>query len=181
MNLAIIGMRGVGKSNISRRIALLTKRPALSTDLLVEYESGTPIAEFVAQHGWREFRELEYLVVQRVSALQGVIVDCGGGVVVELDDNGDEGYSDRKVAALKAGGPVVWLQGDIERLAAKSAGDPSRPVLDPRRAAVDLMHRRLPYYERAADLVVDVEGKRRSQVATEIVQWAHDLQVPGMD
>lgn len=170
-NLSIIGMRGVGKSNISRRVALLTKRPALSTDVLIEYESGLPIPRFVAERGWRAFRDLEYEVVRQLSGLAGVIIDCGGGVVVDLSDDGTEVYSERKVAALRSGGPVVFLKGDLERLAAKTAGDPARPVLDEQRSALELMRRRLPFYERAADLVVDVEGRRRPQVATEIVEW----------
>jgi shikimate kinase len=49
-------MRGVGKSNISRRLVFLTKRPVLSTDLLVEYETGYTIPEYVADHGWGSFR-----------------------------------------------------------------------------------------------------------------------------
>ena len=40
MNLILIGMRGVGKSNLSRRLAVLAKRSVLSTDLLIEYENG---------------------------------------------------------------------------------------------------------------------------------------------
>lgn len=172
MNLSIIGMRGVGKSNISRRIALLTKYPALSTDVLIEYESGLPIPRFVAEHGWREFRELEFQVVQRVAALDGVIVDCGGGVVVDLDDDGGEIYSERKIDALKGNGPVVWLKGDLERLAAKAAGDPNRPVLDQQRSALEVMRRRLPFYERAADHIVDVRDRRRPQLAVEISEWA---------
>ena len=52
MNIVLIGMRGVGKTNIARRVCFLTKRPVMSTDVLVEYEVGLPIPELVAQQGW---------------------------------------------------------------------------------------------------------------------------------
>lgn len=177
MNLALIGMRGVGKSNISRRLAFLTKRPVLSTDLLIEYETGMTIPEFVHHHGWTTFRTRELAVVERIGAMDRVIVDCGGGVIVDREpDTGQEVFSDRKVAALRDRGPVVWLRGDIDRLAAKTATDPNRPPLDAQRDAAEIMRRREPFYERAADVVVDVEGRKRSIMALDLaLQFAPEL------
>lgn len=169
MNVALIGMRGVGKSNISRRLAFLTKRPVLSTDLLIEFETGISIPEYVADHGWPSFRSRELAVIERIGAMDRVIVDCGGGVVVDVDpQSGTEVFSDRKVEALRGRGPVVWLRGDIDRLAAKTASDPGRPVLDATRSAAEVMHRRVPFYEAAADVIIDVDGRKRSQLAVDL-------------
>lgn len=177
MNLALIGMRGVGKSNVSRRLAFLTKRPVLSTDLLVEYETGMSIPDYVTHHGWQSFRTRELAVLERIGAMDRVIVDCGGGVIVDLDpQTGQERFSRRKVAALRDRGPVVWLRGDIDRLAAKTADDPNRPALDAQRDAVEIMRRREPFYAEAADLIVDVEGRKRSTMALDLaLQFAGDL------
>lgn len=168
MNIVLIGMRGVGKTNIARRVCFLTKRPVMSTDVLVEYDSGQPIPAFVEQHGWSAFREAEYEVVRKLAALDGLIIDAGGGVLVDLDDDGKEVFSHRKVDLLKSGGQIVFLSGDIERLAAKVTGDPRRPVLDARTPAADLMRARLPFYRAAADWVIDVEGRQRGDIAGEI-------------
>ncbi|HEY9163469.1 MAG TPA: shikimate kinase, partial [Magnetovibrio sp.] len=133
MNIVVIGMRGAGKSNVSRRLSVLTKRTVLSSDTLIEYENdGQTIAEFIATNpgGWRAFRELEYQVVKKIANMDGVIVDCGGGVIVDLDENGDEVYSQRKVDALKENGVVIWLKGDIKRLVEKVKNKPERPTLD---------------------------------------------------
>ncbi len=177
MNVAIIGMRGAGKSNVSRRLGFLTKRPVLSTDVLVEYETGMTIPAYVAAHGWSSFRTRELAVIERIAAMDGVIVDCGGGIVVDLDPaTGDEVFSERKVRALRDRGPVVWLRGDIDRLAAKTAADPQRPRLDATRDAADIMRRRLPFYEQAADHVVDIESHKRSVMALDLaVRYADDL------
>lgn len=170
-------MRGVGKSNISRRLGFLTKRPVLATDLLVEYETGQPIPEYVADHGWSSFRDKEFAVLQRIGAMDNVIVDCGGGIVVDVDvDTGTEFLSERKIDALRSRGPVIWLRGDIERLVAKTATDPNRPTLSETTAAGDLMRRREPFYREAADVVLDVEGRKRSAMALQLaLQFATEL------
>lgn len=171
MSLSIIGVRGVGKTNIARRVSLLTRLPVLSTDVLVSYDNdGLSIPQMVAADGgdWRRFRDLEFAVIDKLSRMHGLVVDCGGGVVVDLDAAGREVYSRRKVALLKAAGPVVWLTGDIDRLAAKVAGDRRRPALDATRSAAEVMRQRVPFYERAADITVDVEGRDPGEIAEEL-------------
>lgn len=167
MNIVLIGMRGVGKTNIARRVCFLTKRPVMSTDVLVEYETGMTIPEYVAGHGWPAFRDAEFMVAQKLGHLDGIIVDAGGGIVVDLDE-GHEVFSARKVDLLKTKGEIVFLRGDIDRLAAKVRNDPTRPTLDARRSAADLMRVRLPFYEAAADWTIDVEGKDREDIANTI-------------
>jgi shikimate kinase len=164
-------MRGVGKSNISRRLCLLTKWPVLSTDLLIEYENGgKSIQEIMAENNgdWRAFREMEYGVLQKIVCFDQIIIDCGGGVIVDVAEGGSEVYSERKVELLKANGRIVWLKADIERLAAKVKGDQTRPTLDETRSAQEVMQRRLPFYQRAADIVMDLEARGRRKTARRI-------------
>ncbi len=171
MNIVLIGMRGAGKSNISRRLSFLTKRPVLSTDLLIEYENGgRSIPEIIAatDGNWQLFRQMEFEVVQKLSVIDNAIIDCGGGIIVDVADDGSEVYSERKVDLLKANGQVVWLKGDIECLAAKVKGDQRRPTLDEARSAQEVMQRRMPFYQQAADIVLDIEGKRRRKIARKI-------------
>lgn len=181
MNIVLIGMRGVGKSNISRRLSLFTKWPVLSTDLLIEYENGgKSIQEIIAGNGsdWRAFREMEFQVVQKIANFDQVIVDCGGGVIVDLADDGSEIYSERKVNLLKENGQVVWLKDDIEYLAAKVKGDQRRPTLDETKSAEELMRRRIPFYEEAADLVIDIEGRGRRKTARKLYQKIFQQDLP---
>ncbi|MCG8426223.1 MAG: shikimate kinase [Chromatiales bacterium] len=169
MNIVLTGMRGAGKSSLSRRLSVLTKWPVVSTDLLIQYEAkGKSIAQIVADNGWHNFRELEYQVVQKVAQLNNVIIDCGGGIVVDLDTEGNEQYSSRKIDLLKQNGQIIWLKGDIARLAAKVKNDQERPTLDQLKSAEELMERRLPFYKEAADDVVNIEGKKKRQLSKEI-------------
>ncbi|MEZ5184410.1 MAG: shikimate kinase [Candidatus Nanopelagicales bacterium] len=169
MNIVLIGMRGVGKTNIARRVGFITKRPVMSTDVLLEYDTGLSIPDFVEQRGWQAFREAEYQVLRKVTALHGMIIDAGGGIVVDLDGD-TEVYSRRKVHLLRTGSTIVFLKGDIERLAAKVHGDATRPTLHTSRSTIELMRDRLPFYERAADVVIDVENRPRREIAEEIAR-----------
>ncbi len=183
MNLVLIGMRGTGKSNLSRRLSVLSKRPVLSTDLLISYDNGgRAIADILATHGgdWRAFRDMEYAVIQKTTALDGLIIDAGGGVVVDVDETGAEIYSQRKMEFFKKKGLVIWLKGDIPRLAAKVASDGQRPALSAQHSAEEVMHRRLPFYERAADRVVNIENRSRKKLALEIYEmFASDVRLDG--
>ena len=177
MNIIIIGMRGAGKSNVSRRLAVLTKRTVLSSDTMIEYENGgKTIAEIIHDnHGdWRAFRDMEFEVVTKIAAMDGVIVDCGGGVIVDLDRDGNEVFSKRKVEALKKSGAIVWLKGDIKRLVEKVKNKAERPTLDETRSTEELMRRRLPFYEKAADITIEIDGKKRPELAEDIVKLFAD-------
>lgn len=170
----LIGGRGCGKSSIARRIKRINKRFTLfELDALIRYEAGgMTIPELVRDQGWRQFRELEYRVVKQVSAFpSGALVDCGGGVVVDLDQDGNEVFSERKVEALKRNGLVVYVQRDIDYLLDKIAGDADRPPLSDNASFTEIMARRDPWYRQAADLVI--KGKRHSKqaLAERILTW----------
>lgn len=168
MNITIIGMRGAGKSNVSRRLSVFTKRPVFATDTMVEYESGgVPIARLVATEGWPAFRELEYLVLEKVLRLDGIIVDGGGGIIIDLAD-GREVYSERKASLLRQSGPVIWLRGDVERLVRKVEAKGDRPPL-PTEDLMAMMRARQDFYRAAATHTIDIEGKRREDIALEIL------------
>lgn len=177
MNINLIGMRGVGKSNVARRMSVLTKMPVMSTDTLITYETGMSVPEFVAAHGWTQFRERELEVLTKLAPLSGIIVDCGGGIMVDLDADGHEVFSFPKVEMLRDGGPVVWLRGDIARLAAKTIGDADRPELDSRRSAEAIMRAREPWYEQASTWQITVERGQR-QAAAEAITDHYQLRPP---
>jgi len=82
---------------------------------------------------------------------------------VDLDGDGEEVYSDRKVQALKQNGlvvyvrrPVEYLEHRIRRKEEKAGGSNSqRPQLSASKSFQRIMDRRGPWYEEAADLVLD--------------------------
>jgi shikimate kinase len=172
MNIVLIGMRSCGKSNISRRLSVYTKRAVLSTDVMISYENqGDSISTILEKNGsdWRVFRELEYLIVKKIVTQDNLIIDTGGGVVVDLDQENNEVYSQRKVDLLKENGLIIWLKGDISLSVNKTSNNPNRPILNKEISDFDLMQKRLPFYQESADIIINIDGKRRKEIAHEVM------------
>ena len=158
-NLAIIGGRGCGKSSICRRLFAHDKRfKLLSLDDLIVYEESKSIPEIVSENSWQYFREVEFQCCAKAANAfsEFTLIDCGGGICVDLDEEtGEEIYSERKVNALKATAMIVYIKRDADYLASKIAGDSNRPTLSETNSFKEIMERRGPWYERAADLILD--------------------------
>ena len=102
--LILIGGRGCGKSALCRRLVAADGRFTLySLDDMIVEEAGMSIPDIVDTRGWAWFRDLEYDVcvkaarLAREDASGWTLIDAGGGVVVDLDEHGNETYSQRKV------------------------------------------------------------------------------------
>ena len=171
-NLVLIGGRGCGKSSIAKRLARCNRHFMLfSLDALVRYEAGAAsIPEIVAREGWRGFRARELAVVRKMAAFEGgALIDAGGGVVAELDDEGSERYSEEKVDALRRHGRLVYLRRSLGYLEERIADDDGRPALSSGESFRAIMERREPWYRRAAHRVVECGERPKSEIAAEIL------------
>ncbi len=111
-------------------------------------------------------------MVEKVTAFErGALLDCGGGVVVDLDERGDEKYSERKVARIRRHGLVVYLQRETEYLIGRIADDPDRPPLSDTQSFSDLMTRRDPWYRAAADCVLDCGDRTKTELVEAVLDW----------
>lgn len=92
--------------------------------------------------------------------MSNIIIDCGGGILVEAAPNpqAEELFSDRKTGLLHGSAQIVLLKRDIDRLIEKSLESHSRPELDnPKGGYPEIMRRRMAWYEREADYILDME------------------------
>jgi shikimate kinase len=173
-NLVLIGGRGSGKSSLAKRLARTNRHFMLfSLDAMVRYEAeGASIPEIVSREGWSGFRARELAVVEKVAAIEGgALVDCGGGVVVELDRDGNERYSARKVDALKRHGRIVYLRRSLDYLEDRAEDDEDRPTLSGAESFRQIMKRREPWYQRAADHEIECGQRSKGALAREILDW----------
>lgn len=172
INIALVGPRGVGKSKIARRLAKLTDRPVLSTDAIAVYElGGNTIADFVQENAsdWRPFRDLEFRILEKLQNAKGMILDCGGGILFDVDENGNEIPSIRKIQLLRSIAEVVFLDNDLEDLVAKVAGDSTRPDLSLTESYRAILERRIPTYKSAAHFRLHLEGMKKEDAAKRIL------------
>src|SRR5918992_4471934 len=116
-HLVLIGMMGVGKSSVGRRLALRLGRQLLDTDKMVEDEAGSTVAEIFAAEGEAAFRALEAAAVRKALETQPyAVIAFGGGAVLDPITRGLA----RQLAL------VVWLQAPAREPARRGSG-PVRP------------------------------------------------------
>ena len=173
-HLALIGGRGCGKTSTAACLAASHRALRLLDLDALTLEAGgvNSVTQIVNQGGWRAWRDLEYGVLQR--ALQdppGALVDCGGGIVVDLDAEGREVLSERKVALLRSRCRVVYLRCDADLLWSRIAGDPGRPAVSADESFQALMARREPWYLEAADRVIEADALSPEELARQIGAW----------
>jgi len=173
MKIAFIGGRGSGKTTIAQAVAEKLGRKLWVMDDLICYEAdGLSIPEIVKKHSWLYFRDLEYKVIQKLSGFEDIVIDCGGGVVTDLDQKGKQIYSKRKVAALKKNSIVIWLVVPPDVACKRIGDDPNRPSLSGNKTALEemaeIINLRTPWYKKAADYSFDTNKMSVGEIVFEI-------------
>ncbi|TGM32213.1 shikimate kinase [Leptospira biflexa] len=172
MNIILIGARGAGKSKVSRSLSKQSEIPVVSTDSVAVYETGgIPIPKFVENNGWKAFRELEYSILQKLQNANGIILDCGGGILFDLDESGNEVLSERKLDLLRKIGRIVYLERGIEELVEKVKGDKTRPDLSKITTYRSILEKRLPVYQEAAHFKLNLTKLSKEEAAEKILDW----------
>jgi XRE family transcriptional regulator, aerobic/anaerobic benzoate catabolism transcriptional regulator len=150
--LALIGLRGAGKSTLGARLGQGMKIPFIELDGEIEKEMGMPLGEIFSLYGQSGYRAIERRVLERVlDEHKNAILSIGGGVVSEKETY-DYLLSNCYTVWIKAR-PEEYMarviaQGDL-RLMAGSA----RAMEDLRR----ILEAREPLY-RKADMYLDTSG-----------------------
>src|ERR1700761_268109 len=119
-SVVLVGMMGVGKSSIGRRLATRLGLPFIDADTEIEKAAGMSIADIFARHGEGDFRSGEARVIARLLHGGPQVLATGGGAVMNPDTR----------AAIKAQAVSVWLSADFDvlmRRIAKRKND--RPML----------------------------------------------------
>ncbi|MGD8976063.1 MAG: shikimate kinase AroK [Gammaproteobacteria bacterium] len=161
VSVFLIGPMGAGKSAVGRRLAHLLKRDFLDTDDEIERRTGVDIPFIFEKEGEAGFRRRERQVVAELSALPGIVLATGGGVVLDEANRRD----------LTVSGTVVYLHASVDQQLKRTRRGRGRPLLeteDPRQRLEDLMTIREPLYRAMADYVVDTNGRKVTAVAEEI-------------
>ncbi len=142
--VAIVGMRGSGKTNLAKRMSKALSLPQLDTDQVIEGRVG-PLDSYIEQHGWPAFRAAEEEAVE-TSLRPGTIVSLGGGACESAKTRG----------VLKERAIVVWLhatvEGTVERLKNVKKKRPALTDLSLEEEVTTTLERRNPQYKEVATI-----------------------------
>lgn len=103
--IALVGLRGAGKSSIGKKLAGRLDLPFFELDALIERAAGISLAEVFAIHGESYYRRLELETLQTfLREHPASVIATGGGIVTNAD----------AFALLKRSTRVVWLRATPE-------------------------------------------------------------------
>ncbi|MEO3997842.1 helix-turn-helix transcriptional regulator [Mesorhizobium sp. CAU 1732] len=84
--IALIGLRGAGKSTLGRLASASLSVPFTELNAEIEASSGMPVNELMALYGQEGYRRLERQSLERVAASQdAMVLAVAGGIVSEPD------------------------------------------------------------------------------------------------
>jgi XRE family transcriptional regulator, aerobic/anaerobic benzoate catabolism transcriptional regulator len=150
--IALIGLRGAGKSTLGAKLAHEFSVPFVELDREIEKDTGMPLAEIFAFYGQSGYRAIEKRTLERVLRDRDrLILSIGGGVVSEK-----ETYD-----FLLSRCFTVWIKAQPEEHMSRviAQGD-FRAIAGSDRAMEDLrriLEVREPLY-RKADFTLDTSG-----------------------
>ena len=162
-HIALLGLRGAGKSSVGPLLAQRLAVPFIELDSCIEAASGLSLGEIFQMHGELYYRATERAELARLFAGEPCIVAVGGGIVSD----------EKNYTSLQQHARTVWLRAAPEdhwhRVIAQ--GD-TRPMADNKQAFADLrriLAEREPLY-RQADVVVDTSQRALADVVDEVAQ-----------
>lgn len=173
--IALVGLMGVGKSTVGRRLAKRLGLPFADGDIEIESAAAMTVSDIFAELGESEFRAGEARVMKRLLEGPRMVLATGGGAILNPETR--DLLRDRAV--------TVWMRADLATVAQRVQRRDTRPLLrgrDPLKALTAMAEVRYPVYA-TADLTVDVTGGAHAQAVEAIVEAleahfaAHDPEV----
>jgi XRE family transcriptional regulator, aerobic/anaerobic benzoate catabolism transcriptional regulator len=152
MRVALIGVRGAGKSTLGSRLSAETNIPFIELDREIEKDTGMPLAEIFSLYGQSGYRSIERRTLERViHENERAIISVGGGMVSEK-----ETYD-----CLLSNCCTIWIKAQPEEHMSRvmAQGD-FRVMAGSDQAMEDLrriLEAREPLY-RKADVCLDTSG-----------------------
>jgi XRE family transcriptional regulator, aerobic/anaerobic benzoate catabolism transcriptional regulator len=161
--VALVGLRGAGKTTLGRRAAEQLNMPFVELDREVERASGMELSEIFATHGQGMFRRLERQCLETVVArFERAMIATGGSLVTEP----------ATYDLLLSTCFVVWLSATPdEHMSRVLAQGDLRPMADGPQAMDDLkaiLESRTPLYAKA-NAEVMTSGKSEAEALATLV------------
>ena len=160
--IALVGLMGVGKSSVGRRLASALALPFRDADSEVEAAAGRSVADIFAELGEPAFRDGERRVIARLLDQGPHVLATGGGAFMNPETR----------SLIKSKAVSVWLKTDLDVLARRVARKNTRPLIadrDPMEVLTAQAEARYPVYGEA-DVVVETGDAPHHQTVDQVIQ-----------
>lgn len=159
-NIILIGMAGAGKSTIGPVLARLSKKSFIDTDDLIAVQTGMALQDYLNRVGRVQFQQQEEQTLLTIT-LDNHVIATGGSAI----------YSNAGMKHLKATGPLVLLEVDLETLEQRVNNPDSRGLVNPEAGSFrDLFYARRRLYHRWADIRINAASGSPEDIARSILK-----------
>lgn len=165
-SIVLVGIMGVGKSTIGKRLSQYLDIEFVDADKEIEKAAGMSVQDIFDQFGEEAFRTGEQKVIKRLMGEGQKILATGGGAFMNENIRKD----------IEDGGVSVWLNADIDILMKRVQRRADRPLLkteDPEATMRALLEERNPIYA-LADVKIESRTVSRDVIAGEVVDLLAD-------
>jgi XRE family aerobic/anaerobic benzoate catabolism transcriptional regulator len=169
--VALVGLRGAGKSTIGAKLAAHLRVPFVELDALIEKEAHLSLAELFSLHGEAYYKRLAYDILLKLFAQHEPVVTAVGGSIVTDSETWN---------LLKRRSHTVWLKASPEDHWKRVLGQgDTRPMQNRTSAMVELrsiLAARSPLYAEAAqtiDTSATSPSKTVRTIAAALIQHPH--------
>ena len=155
--VVLVGLMGVGKSTVGRRLAALLNWDFVDADDEIEEAAQRSVGEIFEEFGEAYFRDGERRVIARLLEESSGVIATGGGAFVDPETR----------SLILERGVSVWIDCDIETLVERTGRRDTRPLLktgDPREILTRLLEERRPFYSQAHIRVESRDGPHMQTV-----------------
>lgn len=163
--VTLVGLMGVGKTTIGRRLAARLGLPFVDADAEIEIASGMTVSEIFERFGEDYFRQGERRVIARLVDGPPKVIATGGGAFMQPETR----------ALILERTLAVWLDADIATLVERVRRRDHRPLLkdkDPAVVLAELAAVRNPIYATAPIRVNSREAPHEATVAAIVAALA---------
>ena len=172
-NIFFIGFMGSGKTTVSAAFGKAYNRPVLELDDEIVARDGRSVRQMFEESGEEYFRDWESRMLREITAGNGTIVSCGGGIVIREEN----------IRVMKQNGFIVLLKATPETTLERVKNEKTRPILNGHMNVEyieQLMNKRASAYQAAADVVVVTDGKSVEQVVRDVYESIHRAGQPSV-
>lgn len=168
-NIVLLGFMGTGKTTVGKILAKKLKKKLVDLDSEIEKEAGMKIKEIFEQHGERKFRELEVEITKKYSEERGLVLSCGGGVVLNIIN----------LARLSENSDMFLLTATPSEIVKRVRDDSDRPLLGQdeekkKNAIKRILESRKGIYTATGATEIKTDGLSPEKVTDKIIECLGD-------
>jgi XRE family aerobic/anaerobic benzoate catabolism transcriptional regulator len=167
--IALVGLRGAGKSTLGDALAVHLDASFVEIDRMIEQRHGAPLAMLFEVYGQSTFRRIERdCLAEALTDFENIVIATAGGVVAD----------EETFEQLLEKAHVIWLKASpaehMRRVMEQGDFRPMEHNRDAMKDLVAILDARAPLYGRA-HATVDTSGKTEEACVKELVRVAERL------